>query len=115
MQENDILERIQALCKARHWTLYRLAKESDITYSTLCTMLRKGNTPSLPTLIKICNGLGISLGAFFEYNGDTIVLTRSQKALLQQWDRLSKQDRLAAEQFIAFLLSRNQQQTDCKE
>ena len=105
MHECDIINRIQQLCKVRNWTLYRLAKESEITYSTLCTMLRKGNTPSIPTLIKLCSGFGISLGEFFDYKNDTITLTRSQKTLLQQWDQLSKTDRQTAEQFIAFLLS----------
>lgn len=110
MQECDILNRIQFLCRARNWTLYRLAKESDITYSTLCTMLRKGNTPSIPTLIKLCNGFDISLGEFFDYKNDSAALTHSQKTLLEQWDRLSKADRQTAERFITFLLSADKYQ-----
>ena len=74
-------------------------------------MLRKGNTPSLSTLIKICNGFGISLSEFFETDNESTMLTRSQKDLLQQWDRLSKADRQTAERFLNFLLSAERYQT----
>lgn len=64
MQEQEIISRIIALCSARGWTFYRLAKQSGITYSTLCTMLHKATAPSVPTLIKICRGFDISLSEF---------------------------------------------------
>lgn len=35
MSENKINGRIRKLCEDRAWTVYRLAKESGITYSTL--------------------------------------------------------------------------------
>lgn len=104
MLESDIIERIKSLCQARSWTLYRLAKESDITYSTLCTMLRKGNTPSLPTLIKLCKGFGISLCQFFNTDDETATLSRTQRNLLLKWDQLTREDRAAADKFIDYLL-----------
>ena len=65
MQEFDVVARIQELCKSRSWTYYRLAKASGIPYSTLSTMLHKTNVPSVPSLMKICDGLGITLAQFF--------------------------------------------------
>ena len=35
MLKFDVTKRIKDLCNAYSWTYYRLAKESDITYSTL--------------------------------------------------------------------------------
>ena len=110
MQEHEVIERIKALCDARSWTFYRLAKESGITYSTLCTMLHKSNAPSLPTLIRICDGFGITLAQFFDDNNDQARLTDEQKNLLCRWDGLSKENRLAAEKYISYLLS--QQEND---
>ena len=103
MQEHDIIDRIRQLCQDRSWTLYRLAKESNITYSTLCTMLRKGNTPSLPTLIKLCNGFGISLCQFFNTDDVTASLSKQKRELLSAWDQLTRKNQIAAEKFISYL------------
>ena len=65
MLKFDVTKRIKDLCNAYSWTYYRLAKESDITYSTLSAMLNKGTIPSIPTLEKICKGFNISLSQFF--------------------------------------------------
>lgn len=108
MQENEIIERIKALCHARSWTFYRLAKESGLTYSTLCTMLHKANSPSIPTLIKLCEGFGISLSQFFDIDNDYAMLTIAEKEHLQQWKSLSKTNQATAEAYISFLLSRQQ-------
>lgn len=105
MQEDDIIKRIISICKARSWTSYRLAKESDIAYSTLCTMLHKANAPSIPTLIKICNGFGITLSDFFDENNDHVLLTDSQKSHLSQWNRLSSENQVIAGKYIDYLIS----------
>lgn len=105
MEERDINGRILALCEARGWTIYRLAKESGITYSTLFTMLRKGNTPSLPTLAKICEGFGITIAQFFDLSDSRATLTEAESAHLQLWNRLSEENRRSAEQYIRYLLN----------
>ena len=108
MQESEIIERIKALCQARSWTSYRLAKESGITYSTLCTMLHKVNTPSIPTLIKICDGFGITLSEFFDKDNDTAFLSDEQKDHLDRWNRLTDENKSIAEKYIDFFLSQQQ-------
>ena len=105
MQEHEIIDRIKALCEARSWTSYRLAKESGITYSTLCTMLHKANFPSIPTLIKICDAFGISLSDFFDEGNEHIFLTKGQKEHLNQWNQLSEENQKIAEKYLAYLLS----------
>ena len=108
MQDTDINERIRQLCDVRGWTIYRLAKESGITYSTLCTMLHKSNVPSVPTLCKICNGFGISLSEFFDSQNDSVLLTAEQKSHLDCWSQLSIENRKYADKFISYLLSEQQ-------
>lgn len=88
MQEFDVIERIKELCASRSWTYYRLAKESDIPYSTLNTMLHKTNIPSVPSLMKLCDGLGITLAQFFSHEDESAKLTKKQKECLAQWDKL---------------------------
>ena len=105
MQGYEVNDRIMVLCQARSWTLYRLAKESGITYSTLCTLLHKSNTPSIPTLMKIGNGLGITISEFFDEQYDGIYLTESQREHLHVWDTLTEENQQAAQKYIEYLLS----------
>ena len=53
---NDTLMKIQKLMNERNWSLYKLAKESDIPYSSLNSLFLKNNQPTLSTLEKICKG-----------------------------------------------------------
>lgn len=108
MQELDIIVRIKELCNSRSWSFYRLAKESGITYSTLCTMLHKSNSPSIPTLIKLCNGFGITLSQFFDFGCEQAMLTDAQKRLLEQWTMLTEENRVIANSYINFLLEQQE-------
>lgn len=100
MQDFDVMQRIRDLCSARSWTVYRLAKESGITYSTLNTMLRKTNLPSLPTLEKLCHGFGISLAQFFSESDETALLTQDQLTCLDLWDRLDDRSKELAAAYM---------------
>lgn len=108
MCEQEIIDRIRALCDARGWTTYRLAKSCDITYSTLCTMLHKGTAPSIPTLVKICRGFGISLSEFFDCDNDSASLSAEQRAIAQLWDSLTPENRTAVEKYAAYLQATQQ-------
>lgn len=65
MQKNITLMKLNTLMEQRHWSVYKLAKESDIPYSSLNNLFQRNTEPTLPTLRKICTGLGISLSDFF--------------------------------------------------
>ncbi len=100
-----MIRRIHALCEERGWSVYRLAKETGIAYSTLCTMLRKTYAPSIYTLSRICSGFGITLSQFFGSEPVALPLSEDQRALLARWERLSPEDRRTLERFWDFLLS----------
>lgn len=108
MQEFDVVGRIQELCQSRSWTYYRLAKASGIPYSTLSTMLHKANVPSIPSLIKICDGLGITLAQFFSDRDETAKLTADQKQCLCIWDRLDDSSKALAMSYIQGLADRQE-------
>ncbi|MBM6927402.1 helix-turn-helix domain-containing protein [Pseudoflavonifractor phocaeensis] len=108
MQEFDVVARIQELCQARSWTYYRLAKESGIPYSTLSTMLHKTNVPSVPSLMKICNGFGITLAQFFSDQDEAAKLTTDQKQCLVIWDRLDSTSKELALVYMQGLADRQE-------
>ena len=43
MDDFNVAARVQDLCKARSWSLYRLAKEAGMPYSSLSTILYKNS------------------------------------------------------------------------
>lgn len=106
MNNFDVMARIQELCKARSWTYYRLAKESGIPYSTLSTMLHKAYVPTVPSLMKICDGFDITLAQFFTLDSETAKLTADQRTCLEHWDPLDKQSRELALTFMDGLAAR---------
>ena len=64
----DIKQRLMDICSKNHISIYKLAKQSGISYSSLYSMLRRGTHPSLATLCCLCSGLNISLSDFFSDN-----------------------------------------------
>ena len=96
MNDFDVMGRIEELCKARSWSYYRLAKESGIPYSTLNTMLHKTYVPTVPSLMKICDGFGITLAQFFSAGDEESKLTKKEKVCLEQWRKLDAQSQALA-------------------
>ena len=109
MDEFDVMGRIKELCASRSWTYYCLAKEADIPYSSLSTMLHKAYVPSIPSLIKICRGFDITLAQFFSEEDDTAKLSKKQKVCLERWDKLNEQRQALALAYMEGLAAR---QTD---
>jgi len=102
----SVVDRIQELCEARSWTYYRLAKSSGIPYSTLSTMLHKSNIPSVPSLMKICDGFGIILAQFFSLEDETAKFTKQQRECLIRWNRLDQRSQELALAYMDGLADR---------
>ncbi len=93
MRDCDVIEHIKDLCRERGWSYYRLAMQAKIPYSTLNNMLHRDNIPTIPTLQKICDGMGISLSDFFADNVGEAHLTKSQTEVLELFSGLQQQDK----------------------
>ena len=103
-----MIARIRQLCAKKGWSYYRLAKESGIPYSTLNTMMLKTNAPSITTLSKICNGLGVTLAQFFDEQSEPEMLTREQRECLRIWDSLNRTEKKQAIAYMQGLHERMQ-------
>jgi transcriptional regulator with XRE-family HTH domain len=95
----DTLERIRNLLIERNWTEYKLAKEAGLPQSTISTLFRRNNLPSIPTLEAICGGLGITMSQFFAEQ-ELVELTAEQRAFFNDWAVLSPEDKLLVEQLV---------------
>lgn len=92
---NDVLAKIDEYRTARNWSFYRLAKESGIQYSSLHSMFEKNTQPTIPTLTKLCAGLGISMSDFFsgEEITDFYHCTEDELELLTAYRAMDKKDK----------------------
>lgn len=76
----------------RGWTIYRIAKEADIPWSTVRNMFKRNTEPSITTLEALCRGLGMTLPQFFDVDNE-MGLSSEQAQLLQNWSRLDDKDK----------------------
>lgn len=95
MQEDfnmDTNARIRQLMDERHWTEYRLAKESRLSQSTIANLFKRNTIPSISTLEAICSAFGITLAQFFA-EGDMVELTKEQQEMFRQWVSLTDEQK----------------------
>ena len=88
----DVLERLQKLMDARGWSMYRLAKESGLTESTISNIYRRNAIPSSVTLESICKGFGITLSQFFA-EGEMVELTPELQEVFENWRTLTPEQK----------------------
>ena len=88
-----IVERLRELTKERGWTPYRLAKESGINPNTVTPIIKKGRVPKLDTLIKLCEGLNVSMSEFFSFDADvTVHLSSAETDLVECYREIPEEE-----------------------
>ena len=100
----DILNRIADLRCRKGWSEYELAKRSDLPQSTISSWYKKEMLPSIPSLEKICTGLGITLCQFFCEEEQAVTLTPEQKKLLHQYSYLTDAQKEKLDLFLQGLI-----------
>ena len=97
---NFELYRIDQLCNERGWSHYRLAKEMETSPNNVGNLFRRTSTPSVPTLRKICDVMGISMSQFYSTDGHQATLTEQQMHVLELYEKLDPEKRLRAEAYL---------------
>ena len=75
-------ERVKKLCEEKGYSAYELAFKSSVSMTTLSHIIDGSSTnPSLYTIVKICDGFGITLAEFFntEEFENAIIESRDEK------------------------------------
>lgn len=103
---NNVLKRIQNLMLERNWTLYKLAQESGIPYSSLNSLFNKNNQPTISTLEKIVSGFHMSMAEFFSDQPPYRQIdnyTEDEKQLILKYQLLSKKNKVLLSAFADLL------------
>lgn len=106
MSDNEVLDRINYFLKFKHWTLYKLAKESGLSYSSLNNIFNRRTYPTIPTLEKICFGLNISLAEFFDYKKNPLRnndITETEQDIINSYRTLSQTDKELLKAYLSGL------------
>lgn len=106
LTEADIIARIQQLLDANHWTIYRLAKEAKLSYSSINNIFARNTCPNILTLERICCAFHISLSDFFAFKENPCKmpdLTEEETDLIAKYRSLSKKDKQLLEAYLSGL------------
>lgn len=110
IETNQTLQKIEQLMKERNWSIYKLALESDIPYSSLNSLFHKNNQPTISTLEKICAGFHISMYEFFldypPYREETHKLDKNETIIIETYRSMEARDQKLLLQ-IAKLMIKN--------
>jgi len=88
----DLQTKIRILMEKRGWTMYQLAKESGVSWSTIRNMFQRNTAPTVPTLEALCNGLEISMAELL-LGPDYPELSNETKELIRRWNKLNNHDK----------------------
>lgn len=77
----------------RKWSNYRLAKESDLSESTVTNIFKRHYSPSLATLESMCKAFGITMAQFFSDGTEPVELTDEQRQLFNKWNALNDEQK----------------------
>ena len=103
MIEDKVFERIEYLCEKKHFTMYKLAKEAGMPYSSLNNIIHRRTCPTVGTLEKLCKGLNITLSDFFNFElyplkDDT--LTPDEDELINKYRTLTHHKQMLVNAYI---------------
>ena len=91
----DILEKIKKMQKDRGWNDAQLADAAGLTQSTISSLYKRNNVPSITTLQSICKAFGITIAQFFSGSNVPLDLTPEQLDLLERWNTLTDEQKQA--------------------
>ena len=67
MIEDKVFERIDYIRKTKHFSMYRLAKEADIPYSSLNNIIHRRTCPTIATLEKLLQRIKYHITRIFDF------------------------------------------------
>lgn len=97
----DLIARINELLEQRGWSKYRLAKEANLSQTTITSMISRGNNPTVSTIESCCKAFGITMAEFFNADTQNKEFTLEERRLISDWRNLSPEMKMVVQQMIA--------------
>ncbi len=97
----DLIARIEELLAQRGWSKYQLAKEANLSQSTISSMINRGNNPAVSTIESCCKAFGITMAEFFDVDLQDKEFSLEERRLIHDWRNLSPEMKNAVQQMIS--------------
>ena len=97
----DLIARIEELLAQRGWSKSQLAKEANLSQSTISSMINRGNNPTVSTIESCCKAFGITLAEFFDADLQDKEFSLEERRLIHDWRNLSPEMKNAVQQMIS--------------
>ena len=95
----DVLQRISELMEEKQLSCYELSNLSGISTNAIYDWFKKGATPTMNNIVKICNACDISLEKFFCGNS-MYKLTPEEDLILKDWFAMSDLEKSAVKNIV---------------
>lgn len=84
-KSKELIQNIKKICEVREISYYTLARQADISTSTLHSLLSGKSRPYLYTVYKLCNALNISISELLlETENETMqAISKEEQELLR--------------------------------
>ncbi|MEG1999914.1 MAG: helix-turn-helix domain-containing protein [Evtepia sp.] len=89
----NVLDKIRMQMSEWGVSEYQLSKLSGVPQSTINSLFRKNNVPTIPTLEKICGVFEMSLAEFFAEGTKISELTPEQVIMFEKWSNLREKQK----------------------
>ena len=104
---NTVAQRVDDLRIKRGWSIYKLSQESGVPAPTISKWFQTKLYPSIPILMQICNGFGITMANFFA-DDDLVQISPEHRKLIDDFSALNKGEQEAVKAFIKSYLDNKQ-------
>lgn len=100
----NVRDRLDQLMKQQGISAYKLAQDSGVSWNTIHNILKRDINPTVHTLGKLCEGLGISLVQFFDVDSAAPQISVEQQRHLNRREMLCERDKRLIESIIDNML-----------
>lgn len=83
-----LIDRLRKACKQKGYTYYALAKEANISTSTIYNIMSEKTMPHFFTLLTLCNVLNVHVNNAYSEAG--VVLELDEKIMLENYRNFSE-------------------------
>ena len=101
----DYLEKLKVLMKQHNLTEYKLAQKADVAQSTINSLFRKNNLPTISTLESLLTAMDMTLSEFFYDESLMKKHELEEQNLLKKWGLLTNEQKKPILQLIDLLLN----------
>ncbi len=99
----DVGKRLQKIRNKKHISVYRIAQDTGVSTSHINSIERGEKKPSVDTLCRLIEPLGITMSEFFNEDADISYLSADEKEVIEYFRTMPKDSAAAVIQLIRSL------------